>query len=322
MLQARTRSGSAPGAAAREVHSAWISSTIQPALERSTTGRVLHVFDSAAYLTNQAGDVLAIVSEEVGPGPLSVVLAGVRHSVFEALHPGEPARFTTGSILSNRLTIRLDGRRWEACPSWDSLRAGRELLRACLPEMREILVACAPAGSLASLLGPPPSRPSMTSTIRFVDEAAARSDVFLAALGAALRHGPGPIPSALGDLRRAAGDLAGLGGGFTPAGDDFLVGAIYALFSWMPSPIAQLVSAEIAAAAAPRTTSVSAAYLRAAAGGAAGPRWHRLVDSVIRCNNPERRLAVRLLAQVGHTSGADALAGFLLALRTGLAIDP
>jgi hypothetical protein len=322
MLQARTRSGSAPGEAAREVNSAWVSSTIQPALERSTTGRVLHVFDSAAYLTNQAGDVLAVVSEEVGPGPLSVVLAGVRPSVFEALQPGEPARFTTGSILSNRLTIRLDGRRWEARPSWDSLRAGRELLRACLPEMQEILVACAPPGSLASLLGPPPSRRSMTSTIRFVDEAATRSDVFLAALGAALRHGPGPIPSVLGDLRRAAGDLAGLGGGFTPAGDDFLVGAIYALFSWMPSPIAQLVSAEIAAAAAPRTTSVSAAYLRAAAAGAAGLRWHRLVDSVIRCNNLERRLAVRLLSQVGHTSGADALAGFLLALRTGLAIDP
>ena len=319
---AASRSGPVPDAGTVDVQSAWISSAIQPALERSTTGRVHSVFDSAAYLANQTGDVLAIVSDEVGPGPLSIVLAGVPQSVFEELHPGEPALFTSGSILSNRLTIRLKGRRWEARPSWESLRASRHTLRNCLPELQEVLIACAPSGSLTSILGPPASAGPDTNAARFIDEAAARSAVFLSALGAALRHGPRLIPSALGGLRATAGDLAGLGGGYTPAGDDFLVGAIYALFSSTPPPIAQLVSAEIAAAAAPGTTSVSAAYLRAAAAGAAGPHWHRLIDSVVFCKNQERRLAVRLLAQVGHTSGADALAGFLLALRTCLPIEP
>ncbi|MFN2135813.1 MAG: DUF2877 domain-containing protein, partial [Candidatus Promineifilaceae bacterium] len=64
--------------------------------------------------------------------------------------------------------------------------------------------------------------------------------------------------------RAAAAQLAGLGNGLTPAGDDILLGVIYALWVWKPE--ARLIRS-IAMTAAQRTTTLSASFLRAAAEG-------------------------------------------------------
>lgn len=129
---------------------------------------------------------------------------------------------------------------------------------------------------------------------------------------------PGPLPPDIdAPLRRTlaglvAGDwaaclagargLAGRGAGLTPAGDDVLLGIVYALWvwDWPPEWAARLV-----AAAAPLTTTLSANLLRAAADGEAGRPWHDVVNG-----HPG---AVAALLAVGHTSGADAWAGFVAA---------
>ncbi|MGQ0602363.1 MAG: DUF2877 domain-containing protein, partial [Anaerolineales bacterium] len=109
--------------------------------------------------------------------------------------------------------------------------------------------------------------------------------------------------------------LAGLGAGLTPAGDDFICGALFAVWAGLlPSPNGRGAGGEgeIAEAAAPRTTTLSAAYLRAAARGECMALWHNLFTAL--CDDGrDLRPEIGELLSVGHTSGADALAGFIAA---------
>lgn len=100
-------------------------------------------------------------------------------------------------------------------------------------------------------------------------------------------------------VRRAAARLAGCGQGLTPTGDDVLIGVLYALWVWQPDADWMQLIAE---SAAPRTTTLSAAFLRAAAAGEATWPWHRLV-----AGDPG---AVADILATGHTSGAETWAGF------------
>ncbi len=129
---------------------------------------------------------------------------------------------------------------------------------------------------------------------------------------------PGPLPPDIdAPLRRtlaglAAGDwaaclagargLVGRGAGLTPAGDDVLIGVFYAQWVWQ-AQIEWL--ARLAAEVSPLTTTLSANLLRAAADGEAAWPWHDVVNGF-----PGAPAA---LLAVGHTSGADAWAGFAAA---------
>lgn len=101
--------------------------------------------------------------------------------------------------------------------------------------------------------------------------------------------------------------LAGRGEGLTPAGDDVLVGVLHALWVWRPH---STWGQRIAAIAAPRTTTLSANFLHAAADGEAAWQWHTLVDGDAD--------AVNRIVSVGHLSGVYAWAGFTRA-QTALA---
>lgn len=100
----------------------------------------------------------------------------------------------------------------------------------------------------------------------------------------------------------ATSRLAGLGQGVTPTGDDILMGLIFALWIWHPKKawIDLIVDTAV-----PRTTSLSAAFLRAAGAGEATMHWHDLVNGL-----PD---APSNILDIGHSSGADAWAGFTLA---------
>jgi Protein of unknown function (DUF2877) len=67
--------------------------------------------------------------------------------------------------------------------------------------------------------------------------------------------------------------------------------------------------------AAPLTTTVSGAYLRAAAAGGASAPWHDLVEALVGEDDGAIEAAVARLTRIGHTSGADALAGFVTGLE-------
>ena len=100
--------------------------------------------------------------------------------------------------------------------------------------------------------------------------------------------------------RGAVRQLAGRGPGLTPAGDDYVLGALYALWVWQPaSPLIQL----LVNLAAPRTTTLSAAFLRAAARGEATWHWHALAQGA-----PNAAAAI---CRVGASSGAAMWRGFV-----------
>jgi hypothetical protein len=116
---------------------------------------------------------------------------------------------------------------------------------------------------------------------------------------------------ALGDAARveALGPvLVGFGVGSTPAGDDYLMGAFYAL--WSRADADWLVAA--AEPLANHTTRSSAAWLRAAARGEAGPAWRALIETLGAGHGREPlRRVVREVLDRGATSGAASLAGFI-----------
>jgi len=106
--------------------------------------------------------------------------------------------------------------------------------------------------------------------------------------------------------------LVGQGQGLTPTGDDLLCGVLLALRaaasaeSWA-DPLRAQIAGRWAA-----TTSLSAMLLRDAADGYAVPAVARLVDHLF--GGATERASFGLVAQVlgiGHTSGADLLAGVL-----------
>ena len=110
-----------------------------------------------------------------------------------------------------------------------------------------------------------------------------------AALAMATRGDRAEILDALGvalgrddsaDAAAIAQSLAGVGGGLTPEGDDALVGAMYAVWATRSEEISLRLCAPLADAAAPRTTVLSAEWLRAAARGEAAAPWHALLSAL------------------------------------------
>ena len=108
------------------------------------------------------------------------------------------------------------------------------------------------------------------------------------------------------ELAPAVSQLAGLGSGLTPAGDDYLLGVMVAL--WLLRRRTGL--ATMAQVAAPRTTQLSAAFLSAAAQGQLMESWHSLSTALAQGNRAACAAALTTLAAFGASSGRDALAGF------------
>jgi hypothetical protein len=188
---------------------------------------------------------------------------------------------------------------WEPRPDWDTLRAGPAATGSCLPLVRARCLRYAPGGSLLGLL-----------EAVLPHDAPARA-IFSAASKAAemLRAG---WAGDLRQLREGAARLAGLGSGLTPAGDDFLTGAM--LQAWLAHPTPDHVCRAVKVAVS-RTTALSAAFLRAAARGECSAPWHTLLAAMSEGpgEGTEDKItaAVHQVLKHGATSGADSLAGFL-----------
>jgi len=105
--------------------------------------------------------------------------------------------------------------------------------------------------------------------------------------------------------------LAGLGNGLTPAGDDFIVGSLLATWIIHPTESARVLAEEVASTAGPLTTSLSAAWLRSAGRGEAGSLWHEFFNALLLADSVGNQKAMDEILAVGETSGADAMAGFI-----------
>jgi len=134
---------------------------------------------------------------------------------------------------------------------------------------------------------------------------------FLFAPSNAFQEPPTPDPSpprfawGEGNPEACASGLVGLGPGLTPAGDDFLAGAVAALDALGRGNIRAALARAVLAASG-RTSPLSASLLRTAGAGHVGENFHTMVAAVI---GGDAEAAITTAKRIGHTSGWDALAG-------------
>ncbi len=278
----------------------------RPVRERLHKGRlvarVLAVFERACDLVTPDGDVVALVIPQIGDGPLNVVVEG-RAGLFAGVDVGAPVTLTEEQLRVGGLRVDLEEAVvWEPRPDWDRLRARRATVVSCLPLLRTLCLRRAPAGTLLALLGAPLSSGGLTGAMLATAQRAVE----------ALREGWG------GDLERlqeGVTALAGLGGGLTPASDDFLTGVM--LWAWLAHPAPAFLCRAVVEVAVPRTTTLSAAFLRAAARGECTAAWHMLLTALSQGAEAQIALALQGVLAHGATSGADGLVGFLYASSWG-----
>ena len=113
-------------------------------------------------------------------------------------------------------------------------------------------------------------------------------------------------------------ELIGLGPGLTPSGDDLLGGMLITCCRLSETSVAERLG-ETILKSADRTNVVSQAHLRAAALGYGAAPLHDLLDAILRNDRQDIAEALDATAKIGHSSGVDALAGMVLALRNYLA---
>lgn len=260
-------------------------------LTETTAVSILHVFPEACNLVNQKGEVLSLVDRRVGPGPFSLVLDGGR-PFTDWINAETKFVVEDGQLVADGALLDMQfAELFTARPDWHLLREEPSRLARFLPLIRDLL-----AGH---------NLPE-TAVSAAVDEK-------LAQAGGLIKRGlAGEEMTA---WKEAARLLAGLGQGLTPTGDDFLMGVMYGLWATREEEIVLPVAGVMAETAVPRTTTLSAAWLRAAAAGAAGWPWHELVDSLVVGWRQGVIDAVRWILATGHSSGADALRGFTAVLK-------
>jgi len=244
-------------------------------LANSGHPRILHIFDNVCNLIDERSEILSIVTPQIGNGPFNLVLE--KDILFSGyLSPESQILIFPTELQLGDLTIRTEkANLWSPIPDWETLQANRvEILNQILS---------LPVNSLQPLL--PAQLLSTFATAMMVPDFATSCAV--------------------------AKQLAGLGQGLTPAGDDFILGAILAAWIIHTPEVAKSLVEEIANAAAPLTTSLSAAWLRSAGRGEAGIRWHEFFESLISGDLASIQKAMDKILAVGETSGADALAGFI-----------
>jgi hypothetical protein len=303
-------------------------------LAATTSARVLSIFDRACNLINQDNAILALVTTERGLNPFAMVVAADERSLFQDVPADSEVSVEADCLTVGALQINFAGASlWNPIPDWPALRRVLAGKPSQLDDLAIMVMELAEDGSLLDLCLTPAPRSAGSSTFgapspdTHPERSSAKSKESVRRGGRGVRQ-----PALLDRARRGAAELAqglldgsaaqcgagakvlaGLGSGLTPAGDDFMVGMMLSMWAGLYGEGREQFGPSIAEAAAPLTTTLSTAYLRAAARGECMSLWHTLFDAVLRADTRAMRAALNALMSIGHTSGADALAGFLAA---------
>ncbi len=283
--------------------------------------RVLGRFERVVDLL-LGDDILALATPDVGCGPF--------HLVVDALPAAPLPDRVAVRVLPDvvqvgpwRFALPAELPLWNPRPPWGQLA----LIPARLAALREVVSAAACAGSVSPLAqalyngahtdggelqkahAKSQSRQEIFTQTHFIRKTAQQlhAEILKDLCGsAALREVSHKPPT----LDAAVAALAGWGPGLTPSGDDFLAGLMLALWA-RQGEAARPLCARIAAAAAPRTTRLSGAFLRAAAEGLADQRWHTLLHALAGSSDGALETAAQAVLAFGASSGLDMLTGFL-----------
>lgn len=280
-------------------------------------GKVLAVFQHACLLTLRAEKVVALVLPEIGDGPLNIVLEKLDPSlrwdqsgIFSATEPGMSAILSRKGLRIGEMEIALGGAEpWEPRPNWKRLRQNRGGIENRLPFLKTFAPKHCPEDSLLSLVA---SDPDLAAS----EQRSVRSARVV--VQDSLQRLQAGWAGDLNELQSGGAQLAGLGGGLTPAGDDFLTGVM--LWAWLSHPVPHQFCKCLLESSATHTTMLSAAFLRGAAEGECSAAWHHLLTALDGGMEHQLTGAVVEVLSFGHTSGADALAGFVWMGLTSLQV--
>ena len=268
-------------------------------LTNSHHPRILHIFDHACNLINERREVLSIVTSQIGNGPFNLVIED--DALFsDHLNAQSPISISANRLNLGDLTIHKEAAKlWSPCPDWERLHAKRNDI------LNQLILLPIINYQTGGLDMPFAKTTQGYSTTFFNSNLPITNYQFSNSLVSALVSAN--LPSSL----TAAKQLAGLGIGLTPAGDDFILGAVLATWIIHPLEVAEVIVKEITNTAAPLTTSLSAAYLKSAGKGEAGILWHNFFDALSSGDSSAVEIQITKLLSIGETSGADALAGFI-----------
>jgi hypothetical protein len=286
-----------------------ISPSAQTWLSDEIPRRVLHVFERACNLIDEKNEVLSIVDPTVNPGPFSiVVLPALEEGFTRRINITTPVVVESDQILLGDLKIDThNAEHWDPSPDWGMIRTQRERLFHRLMSQREIIAKASTKESFFHLIMPTRARENLSQ---------ARSNS-LDSLALEKAFAPtqllceGIIANNLIAVGQAAMELAGLGSGLTPAGDDFMTGALIASRIILSPGASAEIAEVVIEAALPRTNVLSAAYLKAAAKGEIHHDWIMLFQTLLSANSSGLPEVLKTIVGWGHTSGADTLGGFI-----------
>lgn len=279
------------------------------------SGRVHSVYRQACNIETRQGTLVTLLSQGLGNLP---------HAIRCMLpHPVDfQARCSAGqTVVADRACLRIPpagmalhlsgATTWRCALAACDVGAGSEQTLRSLVDVRGTLREHAPAGGFAPLLlrdGQPSSALDQAMQ-RLLRQA-------LPVLGRATSSADADIAA------QALGQLVGLGPGLTPSGDDFIVGYLAAL--WSRSLLEPALRSLLAGLAEPierlaaGTNLISRQFLLDAVAGEFSEALADLV-SAMGVNDARRiRAAAARVVRIGHSSGADSLAGLLFGLRPSL----
>lgn len=258
-------------------------------LSNTQTATMLHLFPKVCNLINEAGEVVSLVLPEMGRGPFALVVAELR-PFTETLTLDSPIsineKIQIGSLSIGWETAVL----WNPTVDWIRLREQTAVWAPNIPELEKLV------NGYRAQIG---------------EETAVTQQRLEAGL-TLLRNGISQQNQM--DIQNGVEQLAGLGRGLTPAGDDLLLGVMYGLWATQPVAHCQPLIDLIVDTAVPRTTSLSAAWLKAAGRREAVAVWHEF-GKRLSVDGARWQKSVGQILQTGHSSGADALRGFTAVVK-------
>ncbi len=279
-------------------------------LKKTNEPRVFQVFDRVCNLINEVGEIISLVSKEIGAGPFSIVadIPGVSFTDFigegtiisihhSNLHLGEITLNTTDTPL------------WQARYDISEINISflKELVSSSI--LAKIKDFSTP-NSLFSIFDP-------SVNLRTLDQFNVNrinSRIFSNAKTNGKILCDGILDNDLEKIQVGTKGLAGLGGGLTPAGDDFLLGIIFSNFLLYGVSESLIINREILRTASPLTTTLSRSWLIAAVKGEFDMKWHDLLEALSDQNIDNILIILKTISTHGHTSGSDAIAGFIYML--------
>ena len=192
---------------------------------------------------------------------------------------------------------------WNPSPNWSSVRKEQQEALKTLDNITSQLISARSPDSLAIFL----SSSGLASDTR-ISGWQKRARVSITTLLNGLKT------LDLEMMNSGVRELAGLGLGLTPSGDDFIVGVMHAIWLGTDTTQARPLCEGLLASASIRTNALSGSYMARAAMGEASLAWHTLVNAIAEADPTAIRSPVEDLIGLGHTSGQDALVGFLLGI--------